>query len=77
MSQDAAPEADDSDTEPDFVEVDPSGRYGRYKEVLGKGASKKVYKAFDEWEGIEVKVADLLRNSVDYVMGLHCVLVVL
>ncbi|KAL8497029.1 hypothetical protein ACS0TY_020638 [Phlomoides rotata] len=68
MSQDAAPEADDSDTEPDFVE---------YKEVLGKGASKKVYKAFDEWEGIEVKVADLLRNSVDYVMGLHCVLVVL
>ncbi|KAL8457972.1 hypothetical protein ACS0TY_035734 [Phlomoides rotata] len=70
MSQDAAPEADGSDTEPDFVEVDPSGRYGRYKEVLGKGAFKKVYKAFDEWEGIEVawnqvKVADLLRNSVD------------
>ncbi|GER53191.1 kinase family protein [Striga asiatica] len=61
---------DDSDTEPEFVEVDPSGRYGRYKEVLGKGACKKVYRAFDEWEGIEVawnqvKVADLLRNSVD------------
>ncbi|KAK6148293.1 hypothetical protein DH2020_019205 [Rehmannia glutinosa] len=50
------PEADDSDTEPEFVEVDPSGRYGRVP--------------FDEWEGIEVawnqvKVADLLRNSVD------------
>ncbi|KAL8462283.1 hypothetical protein ACS0TY_033364 [Phlomoides rotata] len=43
MSQDAAPEADGSDIEPDFVEVDPSGRYGRYKEVLGKGAFKKVY----------------------------------
>lgn len=71
MPQDAAaPEPDGSDTEPDFVEIDPSGRYGRYKEVLGKGAFKKVYKAFDEWEGIEVawnqvKVADLLRNSVD------------
>ncbi|CAA0836145.1 Probable serine/threonine-protein kinase WNK3 [Striga hermonthica] len=64
------PDPDDSDTEPEFVEVDPSGRYGRYKEVLGKGACKKVYRAFDEWEGIEVawnqvKVADLLRNSVD------------
>ncbi|KAM7471247.1 hypothetical protein LguiA_009430 [Lonicera macranthoides] len=61
-------EPDDSDAE--FVEVDPSGRYGRYKEVLGKGAFKKVYRAFDELEGIEVawnqvKVADLLRNSVD------------
>ncbi|KAK4394836.1 putative serine/threonine-protein kinase WNK2 [Sesamum angolense] len=72
MPQDSAsePDPDESDTEPDFVEVDPSGRYGRYKEVLGKGAFKKVYRAFDEWEGIEVawnqvKVGDLLRNSVD------------
>ncbi|KAF5807066.1 putative protein kinase WNK-NRBP family [Helianthus annuus] len=58
-------EPDDSDTE--FVEIDPSGRYGRYKEVLGKGAFKKVYKAFDELEGIEVawnqiKVSDFLRH---------------
>ncbi|CAI9112767.1 OLC1v1013259C1 [Oldenlandia corymbosa var. corymbosa] len=63
-------EKDDSDVEPEFVEVDPSGRYGRYKEVLGKGAFKKVYRAFDELEGIEVawnqvKVSDLLRNSDD------------
>ncbi|KAL6549689.1 hypothetical protein OROMI_020177 [Orobanche minor] len=46
-------EADDSDAELEFVEIDPSGRYGRYKEVLGRGAFKKV------------KVADLLRNAVD------------
>ncbi|KAL0364539.1 UNVERIFIED_CONTAM: putative serine/threonine-protein kinase WNK2 [Sesamum angustifolium] len=72
MPQDSVSEhdPDESDTEPDFVEADPSGRYGRYKEVLGKGAFKEVYRAFDEWEGIEVawnqvKVADLLRNSVD------------
>ncbi|KAL6559360.1 Serine/threonine-protein kinase wnk3 [Orobanche gracilis] len=63
-------EADDSDAESEFVEIDPSGRYGRYKEVLGRGAFKKVYRAFDELEGIEVawnqvKVADLLRNAVD------------
>ncbi|XP_010906946.1 probable serine/threonine-protein kinase WNK3 isoform X1 [Elaeis guineensis] len=58
--------------EPDagFVEVDPTGRYGRYREILGKGAFKTVYKAFDELEGMEVawnqvKVADVLRNSDD------------
>ncbi|CAA7404802.1 unnamed protein product [Spirodela intermedia] len=61
-------ELDDSDAE--FVEVDPSGRYGRYREVLGKGAFKTVYRGFDELEGIEVawnqvKVSDLLHNSED------------
>ncbi|KAM7275698.1 hypothetical protein ACFE04_017564 [Oxalis oulophora] len=66
----AAATASSDDTEPDFVEIDPSGRYGRYKDVLGRGAFKKVYRAFDEWEGIEVawnqvKVSDLLRNSED------------
>ncbi|KAL2515620.1 putative serine/threonine-protein kinase WNK2 [Forsythia ovata] len=72
MPQDSPsePDPDDPDTEPEFVEVDPTGRYGRYKEVLGKGAFKKVYRAFDEWEGIEVawnqvKISDLLRNSED------------
>ncbi|RDX64557.1 putative serine/threonine-protein kinase WNK2, partial [Mucuna pruriens] len=63
-------EQDLDDPDIEFVEVDPTGRYGRYKEVLGKGAFKKVYRAFDELEGIEVawnqvKVADLLRNSED------------
>ncbi|KAI9108896.1 hypothetical protein K1719_020201 [Acacia pycnantha] len=61
-------EQDDADSE--FVEIDPTGRYGRYKEVLGQGAFKKVYRAFDELEGIEVawnqvNVADLLRNNED------------
>jgi hypothetical protein len=37
-----------------FVEVDPTGRYGRYKDLLGTGAVKKVYKAFDQEQGIEV-----------------------
>ncbi|VVA96462.1 unnamed protein product [Arabis nemorensis] len=56
--------------EPDyseFVEVDPTGRYGRYKEVLGKGSSKTVYRGFDEYEGIEVawnqvKIYDFLQS---------------
>ncbi|XP_039029788.1 probable serine/threonine-protein kinase WNK9 isoform X1 [Hibiscus syriacus] len=56
--------------EPDFLEFDPTGRYGRYNEILGKGSSKTVYKAFDEYEGIEVawnqvKLHDLLQSSED------------
>ncbi|KAK7280128.1 hypothetical protein RJT34_25190 [Clitoria ternatea] len=54
----------------EFVEVDPTGRYGRYNEILGKGASKTVYRAFDEYEGIEVawnqvKLYDFLQNPED------------
>ncbi|XP_059437322.1 probable serine/threonine-protein kinase WNK9 isoform X1 [Corylus avellana] len=59
--------------EPDhseFVEVDPTSRYGRYNEILGKGASKTVYRAFDEYEGIEVawnqvKLYDFLQSPED------------
>uniref|UniRef100_A0A2P2IPS0 non-specific serine/threonine protein kinase n=2 Tax=Rhizophora mucronata TaxID=61149 RepID=A0A2P2IPS0_RHIMU len=47
------PDASDKDAEP-FVEIDPTGRYGRYSELLGSGAVKKVYRAFDQEEGIEV-----------------------
>ncbi|KAB1224608.1 putative serine/threonine-protein kinase WNK4 [Morella rubra] len=38
----------------EYVETDPSGRYGRFREILGKGAVKTVYKAFDEVLGLEV-----------------------
>ncbi|KAK2974650.1 hypothetical protein RJ640_030258, partial [Escallonia rubra] len=66
MPQDS-PSSEPDDSDADFVEIDPSRRYGRlsllcpnlqYKEVLGKGAFKKV-----AWN--QVKVADLLRNSED------------
>ncbi|KAG6500254.1 hypothetical protein ZIOFF_040097 [Zingiber officinale] len=38
------------------VETDPTGRYIRYNEILGRGAFKTVYsyKGFDEVDGIEV-----------------------
>lgn len=49
-----------------FVEVDPTGRYGRYGELLGSGAVKKVYRAFDQEEGIEVAWNQVkLRNFSD------------
>lgn len=62
-----APDHPDSS---EFVEVDPTGRYGRYNEILGKGSSKTVYKAFDEYGGIEVawnqvKLYDILRTPED------------
>ncbi|KAF3453351.1 hypothetical protein FNV43_RR03791 [Rhamnella rubrinervis] len=49
----AEQEQSEKDSEP-FVEIDPTGRYGRYSELLGSGAVKKVYRAFDQEEGIEV-----------------------
>ncbi|KAJ4828392.1 putative serine/threonine-protein kinase wnk11 [Turnera subulata] len=55
----------DKDAEP-FVEIDPTGRYGRYSELLGCGAVKKVYRAFDQEEGIEVAWNQVkLRNFTD------------
>lgn len=50
----------------EYVEIDPSFRYGRYKEVLGKGAFKAVYRAFDQEDGIEVawnQVQDVLLRT--------------
>ncbi|KAJ6811763.1 putative serine/threonine-protein kinase WNK11 [Iris pallida] len=56
----------DSDDEP-FVELDPAGRYGRYGDLLGAGAVKRVYRGFDQEEGIEVawnqvRISSLSKN---------------
>ncbi|KAK2979007.1 hypothetical protein RJ640_023589 [Escallonia rubra] len=53
----------------EFVEVDPTGRYGR-------GTSKDCYRAFDEYEGIEVawnqvKLYDFLQ-SPENLERLYC-----
>lgn len=49
----ATPDSSDQDKEP-FIEVDPSGRFGRYSDLLGSGAVKKVYRGFDQEEGRDV-----------------------
>ncbi|XP_055830047.1 probable serine/threonine-protein kinase WNK4 isoform X2 [Solanum dulcamara] len=53
-----------------YVETDPTDRYGRFEEVLGKGAMKTVYRAIDELLGMEVawsqiKLNDLLQSPED------------
>ncbi|CAN4098673.1 unnamed protein product [Withania somnifera] len=53
-----------------YVETDPTGRFGRFEEVLGKGAMKTVYRAIDELLGMEVawsqiKLNDLLQSPED------------
>ncbi|KAG2682503.1 hypothetical protein I3760_11G194300 [Carya illinoinensis] len=59
------PDPSDKDSEP-FVEIDPTGRYGRYNELLGSGAVKKVYRAFDQEEAIEVAWNQVkLRNFIN------------
>ncbi|KAK4418853.1 putative serine/threonine-protein kinase WNK5 [Sesamum alatum] len=47
-----------------YVEMDPSQRYGRFKDVLGKGAMKTVYRAFDELLGMEVAWNQVKLNDV-------------
>ncbi|CAM8953729.1 hypothetical protein QQ045_016213 [Rhodiola kirilowii] len=61
-SDDGTGNGDPSD--PDAVEVDPTKRYIRYNEVIGKGAFKRVYKGFDEVNGIEVAWSQIRIDEV-------------
>ncbi|KAI3994192.1 hypothetical protein MKX01_012449 [Papaver californicum] len=53
-----------SSSEYGYAEIDPSGRYGRFNEVLGRGAVKTVYKAFDRENGMEVAWNQTKLNHV-------------
>ncbi|XP_047181694.1 probable serine/threonine-protein kinase WNK7 isoform X1 [Vigna umbellata] len=50
--------------DPNIVEIDPTNRYTRYKEVIGQGAFKTVYKAFDEINGLEVAWSQIHIDEV-------------
>ncbi|PIA42644.1 hypothetical protein AQUCO_02000232v1 [Aquilegia coerulea] len=59
------PDFEEEEEEIDIVvETDPTGRYVRFKDVLGEGAFKTVYKAFDEVNGIEVAWSQIMIEEV-------------
>eukprot|EP00798_Chlamydomonas_sp_ICE-L_P011800 gene11800-16077_t len=63
-SQAAADEVDDDG----LAETDPTGRFLRYKEIVGRGRFKEVYKAFDTSIGIDVawcKISGGSNPSID------------
>ncbi len=56
-----SPQDDDDD---DVVEErDPSGRFARYDQRVGKGRFKCVYKGFDEKQGIDIAWSKVLQVS--------------
>ncbi|KAH1126008.1 putative serine/threonine-protein kinase WNK6 [Glycine max] len=50
--------------DPNVLEIDPTNRYMRYNEVIGQGAFKTVYKAFDEIIGLEVAWSQVQIDEV-------------
>lgn len=52
---------DDDDEDPE--ERDPTGRFARYGQRVGKGRFKCVFKAFDEKQGIDVAWSKVLQAS--------------
>ncbi|XP_021842018.2 probable serine/threonine-protein kinase WNK11 [Spinacia oleracea] len=57
-----------SSSDSQVAERDPTGQYVRYDELLGEGKWKRVYKGFDEFNGIEIAwsvvvVRDILLYS--------------
>ena len=62
-------ERDDEEQEVEVMEWCPSERYGRYKDVLGRGSFKTVYRGFDEYEGMEVAWNQMRVSGLPHEMG--------
>lgn len=57
------PENHDDDDEDDMaLEQDPSHRFSRYQQKVGSGRFKRVYRGFDEKNGIDVAWSKIERH---------------
>ena len=57
------PEIDDDDEDDDMaLEQDPSHRFSRYQQKVGSGRFKRVYRGFDEKNGIDVAWSKIERH---------------
>ena len=57
------PENDNDDDEDDMaLEQDPSHRFSRYQQKVGSGRFKRVYRGFDEKNGIDVAWSKIERH---------------
>lgn len=56
------------DDEDITLETDPGGRFSRYNHTVGKGRFKRVYKGFDEKQGIDIAWSKIQReaNQLDH-----------
>ncbi|TPX66467.1 hypothetical protein SpCBS45565_g04425 [Spizellomyces sp. 'palustris'] len=67
-------QSDEEDEHNHVIETDPTGRFERYAECLGKGAYKEVFKAFDTEEGVEVawnqlRIDHLLKREAQRILS--------
>lgn len=57
------PEINDDDEDDDMaLEQDPSHRFSRYQQKVGSGRFKRVYRGFDEKNGIDVAWSKIERH---------------
>ncbi|CAD8082207.1 unnamed protein product [Paramecium sonneborni] len=54
MNDDTSLSSDDEEQTSKIIENDPTGRFSKYNEEIGKGAYKSVYRGYDNESGCEV-----------------------
>jgi hypothetical protein len=63
LSQSLTNGRDDEDEDDEAVEHDPTGRYSRFRQSVGHGRFKQVFKGFDERQGIDVAWSKVQQES--------------
>lgn len=54
------------DDEDEVIERDPDGRFSRYKQIVGSGRFKTVYRGFDERRGVDIAWSKIVANDSNH-----------